>query len=75
MITNILENKLQATNKGIMEMKLHALLNLTLKRDELLALVSDHFTSKKSLKNRHPNIQYSGNEQGIHKYSLQTLNH
>jgi len=75
MITNTSENKLQATNKAITEMKLHALLNLTLYRGELQALVSGHFTSEKSLKNRHPNIQYGGSELGIYNYILQTLNH
>jgi hypothetical protein len=38
--------QLQAPTKGIMEMKLHALLHLTLYRGELLALVCDHFTSE-----------------------------
>ena len=58
---------MQATNKGIMEMKLHALLNLTLYRGELQALVCGHFTSEELLKNRHPNIQYGGSELGIYK--------
>jgi len=62
MITNTLENRLQATNKEIMEMKLHALLNLTLYRGELQALVHDHFTSEKSLK------------KGIPTYSTVVLN-
>jgi len=62
MVTNTLENKLQATNKGIMEMKLHALLNLTLYSGEMQALVCDHFTSEQSLK------------QGIPTYSMVVLN-
>jgi hypothetical protein len=63
MVTNASVNKLQATNKGIMEMKFHALLNLTLHGGEMQVLVCDHFTSEQSLK------------KGIPTYSTVVLNY